>query len=65
MSRASRALPPDDTRLRETVEEALQIARERASLLGEVKAALIDGDHAAAIALMRRYVGLPPLEAKP
>lgn len=46
-------------RLRRMVEEILPHARERAQLLGEMRAALLRGEDVTAMA--RRLCGLPPM----
>jgi hypothetical protein len=51
------------TDLRRLIEKTLPISRKRASLLAELRAALVDGDTPAVVAIARRLVGLPPAEA--
>jgi hypothetical protein len=51
--------------LRRFIDTALQVARDRAQLLDEVRAALETGDDRTAIVLMRRYVGLPAVKVTP
>jgi DNA-binding GntR family transcriptional regulator len=53
----------EEAQLRAFVEAALPVARERAKQLDEIRDALAAGDHRAALALMRRYVNLPPLQS--
>jgi len=51
--------------LRRLVDEALQIAQEEAHLWAEIRSALEQGDDRAAVALMRRHLGLPPAKVLP
>lgn len=62
-------LPPG-SRLKEDaarrlIEAVLPAARARAQMLSDLRAALEQGDERAAIAIARRYTGLPPLEVTP
>jgi hypothetical protein len=54
--------PVSADRLRHTIEQALPLARQRANLALQVRAALESGDTAEALRLTREYVGLPPTE---
>lgn len=56
-------LTADEDRLRQAVEEALRVGEERRQILVEIRTALEQGDDRAALALVRRIVGLPPVEA--
>lgn len=55
----------DRDALRRMVEAALPVAETRGHLLGEIKDALLRGDEPAAVALMRRYCGIPPVQIQP
>lgn len=57
--------PVDRETLRRVMDAALPAARDRAALLAEVRGALAVGDDRAALALMRRYCGLPAVEIVP
>jgi hypothetical protein len=49
--------------LRRTVEQALPVAKARAQMVEEIRTALEQGEERTAIALMRRYCGLPSAKA--
>lgn len=51
--------------LRRVVEAALPIANERAKLVGDMRAALEAKDDQLALRLLRRFVGLPTVQAEP
>lgn len=57
--------PVESDRLRRMVEVALPMARAHAELLGEIRAALEQGDDRLVLTLARRLCGLPPVERTP
>lgn len=57
--------PPDSDRLRGAIAAALPGIEWETKLLGELRAALLDDDTQAVVAISRRLVGLPPVESKP
>ena len=52
-----------ESSLQAVARAALQVARERAKQLGKIRAALVRGDQADALALMKVYVGIDEREA--
>ena len=55
-----RPAPVREDSLRQLIERALPAAEEHASVLRQVKAALLEGDDGRAVALLRDYWDLQP-----